>query len=516
VTVSLNGCPSAAGTTNVVVNAAPATPTASNGGPYCEGGTIALSTPTVAGATYSWTGPNGFVSSLQNPTRSNATLADGGSYAVTVTVNGCTSAAGSTTVTVNAVAATPTVQVENGGDPSFCNGTSITLVSSSAIGNQWFKDGNAISGANGQNLVATSAGDYTVQVANVTCPSAMSAPLTVTSVDCGVSPFALKVDEAGNSVLEPGESAVVKPSWLNPADSGPSISLTSSATSSTLTVDVANAVYGGIADGQSKFCTTCFGVTAGTARPAKHWDVELVETPVSDPASTLLPKSWVIHVGNSFSDVTTFSPFYGFVEALLHSGVTAGCSAIDPTYCPSSTVPREQMAAFIARALAGSDAAVPVSGTVGANSYNCQAGGNSLFSDVPETAQFCRHIHYIAAKNVTQGCVPGQFCRTASTPRDQMAAFIARAQLAPAGDGAIPPSYSNPTTGRSYNCGDGLANFFSDVPDTATFCRQIYYIWANGVVDGFPDHTFGPAGNVTRDQMSKFLVNAFNLQLYRP
>src|SRR6185436_9368750 len=93
VTITVNGCTSAAGTTNVVVNPIPATPTASNGGPYCEGGTIALSTPTVAGATYAWTGPNGFTSSLQNPTRSSGTLADAGTYSVTVTVNGCTSAA---------------------------------------------------------------------------------------------------------------------------------------------------------------------------------------------------------------------------------------------------------------------------------------------------------------------------------------------------------------------------------------------------------------------------------------
>src|SRR5204863_718055 len=123
VTVTVNGCTSAAGTTNVVVNATPATPTASNGGPYCEGATIALSTPTVAGATYSWTGPNGFTSALQNPTRSNAMTADAGTYSVTVTVSGCTSAAGTTNVVVNATPATPTAS--NGGP--YCEGATIAL-----------------------------------------------------------------------------------------------------------------------------------------------------------------------------------------------------------------------------------------------------------------------------------------------------------------------------------------------------------------------------------------------------
>src|SRR5213078_2927717 len=123
VTITVNGCPSAAGSTNVVVNATPTTPTASNGGPYCVGATIQLSTPAVAGATYSWTGPNGFTSALQNPTRSSATTADADTYSVTITVNGCTSAAGTTNVVVNATPTTPTAS--NGGP--YCEGASISL-----------------------------------------------------------------------------------------------------------------------------------------------------------------------------------------------------------------------------------------------------------------------------------------------------------------------------------------------------------------------------------------------------
>src|SRR5204863_8851341 len=107
----------------VPINPPPATPTASNPGPYCAGGTISLSTSTVASATYAWTGPNGFTSSLQNPTRSNAATADAGTYSVTVTVGGCTSAAGTTNVVVNATPATPTAS--NTGP--YCTGGTISL-----------------------------------------------------------------------------------------------------------------------------------------------------------------------------------------------------------------------------------------------------------------------------------------------------------------------------------------------------------------------------------------------------
>ena len=178
VTVTLNGCTSAAGTTNVVVSAIPAAPTASNGGPYCEGATIALSTPTVSGATYSWTGPNGFASSLQNPTRSSATTADAGTYSVTVTVNGCTSAAGTTNVVVNATPATPAITP--GGPTTFCEGGSVLLTSSSSGGNQWYRNGSLLSGETAQTILATIGGFYTVIVTSSGCSSNASAGTSVT------------------------------------------------------------------------------------------------------------------------------------------------------------------------------------------------------------------------------------------------------------------------------------------------------------------------------------------------
>jgi hypothetical protein len=104
VTATVNGCASAAGQTTVTVNAVPATPTAGSNGPIVAGNTLSLTASTVSGGTYNWTGPNGFASTDQNLSIANATTAATGSYGVTVTVNGCTSAAGSTTVLVTVTA----------------------------------------------------------------------------------------------------------------------------------------------------------------------------------------------------------------------------------------------------------------------------------------------------------------------------------------------------------------------------------------------------------------------------
>ena len=116
-TVTLNGCTSIAGTTTAVVNSVPSTPTAANNGPICVGATLNLTTPTVAGATYAWTGPNSFSSALQNPTIPAATTAAAGTYNVTVTLNGCTSIAGTTTAVVNPIPAVPdqTTSIISGG-----------------------------------------------------------------------------------------------------------------------------------------------------------------------------------------------------------------------------------------------------------------------------------------------------------------------------------------------------------------------------------------------------------------
>jgi len=51
----------------------------------------------------------------------------------------------------------------------------------------------------------------------------------------------------------------------------------------------------------------------------------------------------------TFNDVPTSHPFFQFVEALAASGITAGCQASPPLYCPDAPLTRKQMAAFLAK-----------------------------------------------------------------------------------------------------------------------------------------------------------------------
>jgi hypothetical protein len=122
------GC-TATATTAVTVNALP-TPTAGSNSPICAG--QALNFTSTAGTSYSWTGPNSFTSTIQNPSIAGATTAATGTYTVTVTnAAGCTATA-TTAVTVNALP-TPTA----GSNSPICSGQALNLTSTVGTAYSW-------------------------------------------------------------------------------------------------------------------------------------------------------------------------------------------------------------------------------------------------------------------------------------------------------------------------------------------------------------------------------------------
>ncbi len=125
-----------------------------------------------------------------------------------------------------------------------------------------------------------------------------------------------------------------------------------------------------------------------------------------------------------FSDVSPTDPGCKHIHYIASKKITAGCGG--GKFCPADLLNRWQMAVFLATAMAGTD--VPSSGTVsGMGSYNCTAGGSSVFGDVPPTDSGCRFIHFLAAKGITAGCGNGNYCPYDDLARDQMAVFMTAA-----------------------------------------------------------------------------------------
>src|SRR5690606_26987221 len=94
--LSETGC---ADTAMVTVSIGSISASASNSGPVCTSDSATLMVTNVQGATYSWTGPNGFTSQAQQPVLPNVSSQMAGDYTVEVSLTGCLT----TTVTTNLV-----------------------------------------------------------------------------------------------------------------------------------------------------------------------------------------------------------------------------------------------------------------------------------------------------------------------------------------------------------------------------------------------------------------------------
>lgn len=174
------GC-SATASQTVIVNPLPLA-TATNTGPYCLNNTISLNSS--GGGTYSWSSPNGFTSSLQNPTISNATAINSGLYTVTVTLAGCTATA-STSVIVNS---NPVASI-TGNTP--CVGGTLTLTPSGGTTYSWILPNGFTSTANPlvlNGVTAANAGVYSVTASNASgCTATGSTTVTINALPIPVA-----------------------------------------------------------------------------------------------------------------------------------------------------------------------------------------------------------------------------------------------------------------------------------------------------------------------------------------
>jgi hypothetical protein len=156
------------------------------------------------------------------------------------------------------------------------------------------------------------------------------------------------------------------------------------------------------------------------------------------------------------------------------AGITQGCNPpTNDRFCPNDPVTREQMAAFLVRALS-----LP------------KIGSQDRFLD-DDDSLFERDIEALASASITLGCNPphnDRFCPKATLTRAQMAAFLSRAY-----------GYSDPGDDR-----------FTD-DDGSVFEGPIQALARAGVARGCNPPTndrFCPNSNVTRGEMAAFLHRA--------
>src|SRR5450759_2167536 len=199
-------------TINVTVNALPIAIVGSNS-PVCVGNTINLTSS--GGTGYSWSGPNGFISSAQNPSILNANTAMSGAYTVTVTAaTGCMNT-NTTSVIVNplptaSITITDNSEIENN-DGIICSGDKVTLTASGGTSYIWS------SGETTAAITKGTAGTYIVTVTNANgCTDKATATVVVNA-----SPIANASNNGPVFSLKPlnligGTEAMTTYSWTGP------------------------------------------------------------------------------------------------------------------------------------------------------------------------------------------------------------------------------------------------------------------------------------------------------------
>ncbi len=274
-----------------------------------------------------------------------------------------------------------------------------------------------------------------------------------------------------NVAIQVGASGGTCPSSLSPASKSFNPSVGSGSFSVTADAGcnwsaVSNAAWITITDGAGAGNgTVSYSVGANASSSIRNGTI------------TIGNQTFTVYQGMAFSDVALNNPFYDEIGRLSARSVTLGCGA--GNFCPNDPVTREQMAAFIMRALGEFNPPTPVT---------------QRFGDVPPTNQFYDFVDRMAALNITLGCGGGNYCPASPVLREQMAAFLVRAL-----------GESNPPNPPSQR--------FNDVPSANQFYNFIDRMAVLNITQGcsLTPPMYCPTSSVTRGQMAAFLIRAFNL-----
>jgi len=176
------------------------------------------------------------------------------------------------------------------------------------------------------------------------------------------------------------------------------------------------------------------------------------------------------------------------VYATARAGIVQGYP--DGLYHPELSVTRDQMAVYVARAIVGGDASVPDPGC-----------STPVFTDVDCEQWARKYIQFCVSQGVVEGYEDGSYHLTEEVNRAQMAVYVARSLVAPAGEAGLADYV--PSDPRN----------FPDVASDFWAYKHVEYCVENGVVQGYDDGLYHPEIIVTRDQMAVYVARAFQLPM---
>ncbi len=191
-------------------------------------------------------------------------------------------------------------------------------------------------------------------------------------------------------------------------------------------------------------------------------------------------RSGYIGLLSIFPDVPTDFPFWSFIQGLYAAEITGGCGG--GLFCPNSSVPRDQMAVFLVRAMHGPAFNPPPA--------------TGVFADVPPSYWAGNFIEQLAADGISGGCggSPPSFCPSDLVTRAQMAIFLLRGKH-----------------GRNYQPPAATGTVFADVPANAFGAAWIEQLFSEGITGGCGNGNYCPGDPVSRGQMAVFMTRTFSL-----
>lgn len=294
ISVTANGCPS-----NTIASITlsdpnpPATPVPNAIAPVCSGLPLTLSVSSPVTGTYTWTGPSyNQNTATGSVTINNTTTASSGTYLVTLTVAGCTSAAGSVPVTVNQTPASPTTS-----PITYCQGTTAVPLTANALA------GNTL------NWYGT---NQTGGTANATAPTPSTATNGSTTYYVSQTTTATNCESGRNQIVVTINPTPVAPTATSPVtlcqgSTATALSATANGTNTLKWYDASNTPISTPTPSTATVGTTTYYVSQISSLncegPKTQVDVTINETPTA-PVAT----SPVTYCQNATASALTASP----------------------------------------------------------------------------------------------------------------------------------------------------------------------------------------------------------------